>query len=174
MTTFKIDPFHSEVTFKVKHMMISNVTGMFTKFDAEMTTEKDDFSDAQISFEADVNSLTTNNEQRDGHLKSEDFFAADTYPKISFKSTELKKVSDDEYKLSGDITIRSVTKPITFDVEYSGTVVDPYGQTKAGFNISGKISRKEFELNWNAVTEAGGIVVSDDVKLIADVQMVKG
>ena len=173
MTTFKIDPLHSEVTFKVKHMMITNVTGMFTKFDAEMTTEKDDFSDAQISFEADVNSITTNNEQRDGHLKSDDFFAADKYPKISFKSKELKKVGDEEYKLSGDITIRNVTKPITLDVEYGGTMVDPYGQTKAGFTLSGKISRKEFELNWNAVTEAGGIVVSDDVRLIADVQMVK-
>lgn len=173
MATYKLDPTHSEVTFKVKHMMITNVTGNFSKFDAEMQSDKDDFSDAKVSFEADVNSISTNNEQRDGHLKSEDFFAADKFPKISFQSTEMKKISDDEYRLSGNITVRDVTKPITFNVEYGGTQTDPYGNVKSGFTLAGKISRKEFGLNWNAVTEAGGVVVSDDVKLNAEIQMVK-
>ena len=174
MATYKLDPTHSEVTFKVKHMMITNVTGNFTRFDAEMQSEKEDFSDASISFEADVNSITTNNEQRDGHLKSDDFFAADKFPKITFKSTELKKVNDDEYKLTGDITVRDVTKPVTFNVEYGGTQTDPWGNVKSGFTLSGKINRKEFGLSWSAATEAGGLVVGDDVKLQAEIQMVKG
>lgn len=173
MATYKLDPMHSEVTFKVKHMMITNVTGNFSKFDAEMQSEKDDFSDAQISFEADVNSISTNNEQRDGHLKSDDFFAAEKFPKISFKSMELKKQSDDEYTLTGNITVRDVTQPITFDVEYGGTQKDPYGNIKSGFSIKGKINRKDFGLGWNAVTEAGGVVVSEEVKLNAEIQMVK-
>lgn len=173
MATYKLDPMHSEVTFKVKHMMITNVTGNFSKFDAEMQSDKEDFTDAKVSFEADVNSISTNNEQRDGHLKSDDFFAADKFPKISFQSTEMKKMSDDEYKLSGNITVRDVTKPITFNVEYGGTQTDPYGNVKSGFTLTGKISRKEFGLNWNAVTEAGGVVVGDDVKLNAEIQMVK-
>jgi polyisoprenoid-binding protein YceI len=174
MATFKLDPTHSEVTFKVKHMMITNVTGNFATFDAAMQSDSDDFTDAKISFEADVNSISTNNEQRDGHLKSDDFFAADKFPKISFTSTEMQKLSDDEYKLSGNITVRDVTKPITFNVEYGGTQTDPYGNVKSGFTLAGKISRKEFGLNWNAVTEAGGVVVSDEVKLQAEIQMVKG
>lgn len=173
MATYKLDPTHSEVAFKVKHMMITNVTGNFAKFYAEMQSDKEDFTDAKVSFEADVNSISTNNEQRDGHLKSDDFFAADKFPKISFQSTEMKKVNDDEYKLSGNITVRDVTKPITFDVDYGGTQTDPYGNVKSGFTLAGKISRKEFGLNWNAVTEAGGVVVSDDVKLNAEIQMVK-
>ncbi|HTN46023.1 MAG TPA: YceI family protein [Flavipsychrobacter sp.] len=173
MATFKLDPTHSEVTFKVKHMMITNVTGNFATFDASMQSESDDFTDAKISFEADVNSISTNNEQRDGHLKSDDFFAADKFPKIRFTSTEMKKVNDEEYQLSGNITVRDVTKPITFNVEYGGTQTDPYGNVKSGFTLAGKISRKEFGLNWNAVTEAGGVVVSDEVKLQAEIQMVK-
>lgn len=173
MATYKIDTSHSEVAFKVKHMMITNVTGNFSKFDGEMMSDKDDFSDAKINFEADVNSISTNNEQRDAHLKGDDFFAADKYPVIDFKSTEFKKTGDEDYKLSGDITVRGVTKPITLDVEYGGTVVDPYGQTKAGFSVKGKLSRKDFGLNWSAVTEAGGVVVSDDVKLQMEVQFVK-
>lgn len=173
MSTYKIDNAHSEVTFKVKHLMITNVTGSFTQFDATMTATTDDFSDAKISFEADVNSISTNNEQRDGHLKSEDFFAAEKFPKLSFVSSSFKKVNDSEYVLNGDLTIRGVTKPVQLAVEYGGTMTDPYGQVKAGFEISGKISRKEFGLTWTATTEAGGIVVSDDVKLNLAVQMIK-
>jgi len=173
MSTYKIDAAHSEITFKVKHLMITNVTGSFTKFDATLESSQEDFSDAKITFEADVDSISTNNEQRDGHLKSDDFFNAEKYPKLSFTSTEFKKVSGDEYKLIGDLTIRDVTKRVELDVEYSGTVTDPWGQVKAGFEINGKIQRKEFNLSWNAVTEAGGVVVSDDVKLHLNVQLIK-
>jgi polyisoprenoid-binding protein YceI len=126
-----------------------------------------------VSFEADTDSITTNNEQRDGHLKADDFFAADKYPKIKFVSTGIQKTGDDEYKLAGNLTIRDVTKPVTLDVTYGGTAVDPWGQTKAGFEIKGKINRKEFGLTWSAVTETGGIMLSDDVKLDLNVQMIK-
>ena len=173
MSTYKIDNAHSEVTFKVKHLMITNVTGSFTQFDATMTATTDDFSDAKISFEADVNSISTNNEQRDGHLKSEDFFAAEKFPKLSFVSSSFKKLTDTAYTLNGDLTIRGITKPVQLAVEYGGTMTDPYGQVKAGFEIGGKISRKEFGLTWTATTEAGGIVVSDEVKLHLAVQMIK-
>jgi len=173
MATYKIDAAHSEITFKVKHLMITNVTGNFNKFDATLESSKEDFTDAKISFEADVDSISTNNEQRDGHLKSEDFFAAEKFPKLSFVSTSFDKVSDDEYKLAGTLTLRGVSKPIELSVEYGGTATDPYGQVKSGFEISGKINRKDFGLVWTATTEAGGIVVSDEVKLNLSVQMIK-
>lgn len=173
MATYKPDPMHSEVTFKVKHLMITNVSGSFGKFDATMTTEKDDFADASISFDADIDSINTGNEQRDGHLKSDDFFNAEKFPKLSFVSTGITKKNEEDYTLTGNMTIRDVTKPITLNANYGGTMTDFYGQTKAGFEINGKINRKEFGLMWNAVTEAGGIVVSDDVKLHIQVQMVK-
>lgn len=173
MATYKIDAAHSEITFKVKHLMITNVTGSFTQFDATMETEAADFSDAKISFEADVNSVSTNNEQRDGHLKSDDFFAAEKFPKLTFVSKSFAKKSDDEYTLTGDLTIRDVTKTVDLAVEFGGNMVDPWGQAKAGFEINGKINRKEFGLGWGAVTEAGGVVVSDEVKLHLAVQMIK-
>ncbi len=173
MNTYSLDPLHSEITFKVKHMMITNVTGSFGKFDVTVTAEKSDFSDAKITFEAAVDSINTNNEQRDTHLKSDDFFAADQYPKISFVSTEMKKLTDEDYQLAGIITIKEVSQPIVFDVEYGGTQTDPYGNIKSGFSLSGKLSRKQFGLNWNAITEAGSIVVSDEIKLFADIQIAK-
>lgn len=173
MSTFKIDAAHSEITFKVKHLMITNVTGSFTKFDATMESNAADFSDATISFEADVNSITTNNEQRDAHLKSDDFFSAEKFPKLVFANGKLVKKSEDKYTLTGEFTIRDVTKTIDLDVEYGGTMTDPWGQVKSGFEISGKINRKDFGLAWGAVTEAGGVVVSDEVKLHLAVQMVK-
>lgn len=167
-----IDPTHSEVQFKVKHLVITTVTGQFGQFSGEATAS-DDFSDAQVRFEAEIDSISTNNEARDGHLKSEDFFAAQQHPKLSFVSTGITKKGDEEFVLHGDMTIRGVTKPVAFDVEYGGTVVDPYGQTKAGFEVKGKINRKDYGLTWSAVTEAGGAVVSDEVRLIANVQFVK-
>jgi len=173
MATYKIDAAHSEITFKVKHLMITNVTGSFTKFDATLESSNEDFTDAKISFEADAASVNTNNEQRDGHLKSEEFFATEKFPKISFASTEVKKTGSEEYKVVGDLTIRDVTKPVELSVEYGGTMTDPWGQVKAGFEITGKINRKDFGLTWNGVTEAGGIVLSDEVKLHLNVQMIK-
>lgn len=172
-TKWKIDPTHSEVQFKVKHLMITTVTGYFKQFDLEVETENNDFTTAsKIEFTADIDSITTNNEQRDTHLKSEDFFFAESHPQLKFVGTKYEEAGDD-YKLYGDLTIRGITRPISLNVEYGGIVVDPYGQTKAGFTVKGKISRKEFELTWNAVTEAGQIVVSDDIRLNAEVQLVK-
>lgn len=173
MTTYKIDAAHSEITFKVKHLMITNVTGNFTKFDATLSTSNSNFSDAEISFEADTNSISTNNEQRDSHLKSEDFFAAEKYPKLNFTSTSFQKLTDDAYKLLGSLTLHGVTKPIELNVEYGGTATDPYGQVKLGFEINGKINRKDFGLIWSATTEAGGIVVSDIVTLQLAIEMIK-
>ena len=173
MATYKIDAAHSEITFKVKHLMITNVTGSFTKFDATLEAEKADFTDAKISFEADVNSISTNNEQRDGHLKSDDFFAADKFPALSFVSSALTQVDGSDYKLAGDLTIKGVTKPVELAVEFGGTATDPWGQSKAGFEVSGKIKRSEFGLTWNAATEAGGVMVSDEVKLQLNVQFIK-
>jgi polyisoprenoid-binding protein YceI len=173
MATYKIDAAHSEVTFKVKHLMIASVTGQFKEFDGSMTAEKADFTDASINFEALVNSITTGNDQRDGHLKSDDFFAAEKYPKLTFKSTAIQKLDEETYNLTGNLTIRDVTKPVTLKVTYGGQIIDPWGQTKLGFEIEGKINRKDFGLTWSATTETGGIVVSDDVKLHLNIELTK-
>ena len=170
---WKIDPTHSEVQFKVKHLMITTVTGYFKQFDLDVETESDDFTTAKrIVFTADIDSIDTNNEQRDTHLKSADFFNADEHKQLKFVGTTYEAKGENG-KLVGNLTIRGITKPITLSVDFGGIVVDPYGQTKAGFTISGKISRKDFGLTWNAVTEAGSVVVSDDIKLLAEVQLVK-
>jgi polyisoprenoid-binding protein YceI len=173
MATYKIDAAHSEINFKVKHLMITNVTGTFREFNAEMESSTSDFSDATISFEADVNSISTNNEQRDGHLKSDDFFNAEKFPKLTFTSGRLEKKSETEYLLSGELTIRDIKKTVSFKVEFGGLMTDPWGQEKAGFEITGTINRKDFDLKWSATTEAGGIVVSDEVRLQLAVQMIK-
>lgn len=173
MAIYKIDPMHSEVTFKVKHLMITNVTGSFQQFDAAMEASAEDFSDAKISFEADINSISTGNEQRDTHLKSDDFFSAEQFPKLSFTSTSFTHKGGSDYVLNGDLTIKGNTKPVSLNVEFGGRMTDFYGQDKAGFEISGKINRSEFGLTWSAVTEAGGVVVSDEIKLNLAVQMVK-
>lgn len=170
---WKLDPAHSEVQFKVKHLMITTVTGYFKQFDLNVETETEDFTTAKkIEFTADIDSINTNNAQRDTHLKSADFFDADQYNQLRFVGKKYE-ADGDEAKLHGELTIKGVTKPLTVNVDFGGIVVDPYGQTKAGFTVSGKISRKEFGLTWNAVTEAGQIVVSDDIKLHAEVQLVK-
>jgi polyisoprenoid-binding protein YceI len=172
--TWALDPTHSEVQFKIKHLMITNVTGSFDIFTVSAQTEDEDFSKGKISFTADVNSVSTNNEQRDGHLKSADFFDAEKYPQIKFVATKADSVDNDgSFDLYGDLTIRDVTKNIKLSVEFGGVVKDPYGNTKAGFTINGKINRKDFGLTWSAVTEAGGIVVSDDVKIAAEIQLIE-
>lgn len=172
MATYKIDAAHSEILFKVKHLMITNVTGQFKNFEGTLTADKEDLTDAAISFKADIGSVDTRSEQRDAHLKSADFFDAEKFPEMTFTSTSFDK-NGGEYVLRGDLTIRDVTKPIELKAEYNGEVVDPWGQTKLGFEADGKIKRKEFGLGWDAVTEAGGVVVSDDVKLHLNIQFVK-
>jgi polyisoprenoid-binding protein YceI len=172
-TKWKIDPAHSEIQFKVKHLMISTVTGYFRKFDAEVETETDDFNTTKsIEFSADIDTIDTNNEQRDTHLKSADFFNAEEHAALHYSGKKYE-ADGDTASMQGDLTIRGITKPLTLKVEFGGIVVDPYGQTKAGFTITGKISRKEFGLTWNAVTEAGSVVVSDDIKIHAEVQLIK-
>lgn len=172
-TKWAIDPMHSEVQFKVKHLVISTVTGSFQNFEGSVETEGDDFNNAKINFSLDVSSIDTNQEQRDGHLKSPDFFDAEKYPHISFKSTSVTKESDDNYKLIGDLTIKDVTTPVTLKVEHGGIATDFYGNTKAGFEVEGKINRKDFGLTWDGVTEAGSIVVGEDIKLNINIQLAK-
>lgn len=172
-STWVLDPAHSEVQFKVKHMMISTVSGEFKQFDVKMTSEGTDFSKANARFTAPVASIDTKNEQRDGHLKGPDFFDAGNHPEITFESKALKKHGDEEYELTGDLTIRGVTKPVTLKVENSGVIKDPYGNERTGFEISGKINRKDFGLSWSALTEAGGMVVSDDVRISANIELIR-
>ncbi len=173
MATYNIDPAHSEITFKVKHLMITNVTGRFKKFSGKMESEQDDFTDAKIEFEADIDSIDTNNEQRDGHLRTGDFLDAAKYPKLTFTSTSLTKESDGIYKLNGDLSIHGVTKPVTMSAELAGVNKDPWGQTKVGFELTGSIHRKDFGMEYNAALETGGVLVGDEVKLQLDVQLVK-
>jgi polyisoprenoid-binding protein YceI len=169
-----LDPTHSEVTFKIKHLMISNVSGQFTKFVVNAETEDEDFTAAKVSFTADVDSITTGNEQRDGHLKSDDFFHAEKFPQIKFTATKYENVDNDgSYELFGDLTIRDITKQVKFDVEFGGVIKDPWGNTRAGFSVTGKINRKEFGLKWHAVTEAGGVVAGDDVRIHAGFELIK-
>lgn len=173
-TLWNIDTSHSEIQFKVKHLVISTVTGSFKSYNARVETPEDEsFEEAEVSFEAGINSISTNDEDRDTHLKSDDFFNAEEHPKLTFKSTAIEKTGDNEYKITGNLTIRDVTKEVKLKAIHGGTVVDPYGQTKAGFEVTGTINRKEFGLKWSAVTEAGNMVVGNEVKLILNVQFVK-
>jgi polyisoprenoid-binding protein YceI len=172
MSKFIIDKLHSEIEFKVKHLMISTVTGRFTDFDAEMISDTDDFTDAQISFDANVDSITTSIADRDNHLKSADFFDVENFPKLTFKSTEISK-NNDEYQIKGLLNIHGVEKEVSLSGNYNGNDVDFYGNTKYGFELRGTIKRSEFGLTFNAVTDKGGLLVSDDVILNVSVQFTK-
>jgi polyisoprenoid-binding protein YceI len=173
MATWTIDTAHTTVGFKVKHLVISTVSGKFNSFDGKLEGDPADLVNAKISFSADIDSIDTGNEQRDGHLKSADFFDAANHPKLSFESTSIEKTCDTEFKVNGDLSIRGTVKPATLNVEFGGIHNNLYGQTVAGFDITGKIKRLEYGLTWNAVTEAGGVVVSDEVKLIIEAELVK-
>lgn len=170
-TKWIIDPTHSEVSFKVKHLVISTVTGYFRSFEGSAESTSDDFDGANVNFSAAIDSIDTNQSDRDNHLKSADFFDGANHPNLVFEGKVA--ITGGEYKLVGDLTIRGNKKEVTLDVDFGGVAGDPYGQTKAGFEIEGKISRKEFGLNWSAITEAGNVVVSDQVRLILNVQVVK-
>jgi polyisoprenoid-binding protein YceI len=173
LTKWVLDPMHSEIQFKVRHLVISTVSGFFKNFEGQLETENDEFTDAKIEFSLDINSIDTNQSQRDEHLKSVDFFNAEKYPKISFRSTKFVNKGNDEYALVGDLTIKDVTKPVTLAVEFGGSTADFYGNTKAGFEITGKINRKEFGLVYDGVTEAGAIVLGEEIKLLINVQFAK-
>lgn len=170
-TKWAIDPTHSEITFKVKHLMISNVKGEFRTFQANIDGE--DFTNSTISANIDAKSISTNNNDRDTHLKSPDFFEVEKYPEITFVSTSLKKVDDNEYELVGNLIMKGITKEIKLNTEFGGFMKDPYGNEKAGFSINGKLNRKDFGLNWNAALEAGGVMVGNEIKINAEVQFVK-
>jgi len=173
-TKWKADPAHTELQFKVRHLMITNITGYFKRFDIEVETEDDNITrPGKILVTADIDSIDTKNEQRDTHLKSADFFASEENKQLRFVGNKVEKEADDDYKLYGDLTIRSVTKPVVLDVEYAGIVQDPYGQTKAGFTVKGKINRKDYGLMWSAITEAGQVVASDEVRITCEVQLIK-
>lgn len=174
MAIWNIDPSHSEITFKVRHLMISTVKGYFNQYEATLDGEESNgFEGAKVTFSADIESINTGNADRDNHLKSADFFDAANHPKLSFVSTSFTPTGNNHYTITGDLTIRGTTKPVTLEAEYHGSMIDFYGNTKAGFHLSGSINRHDFGLAWNAVTEAGGIVVSEEVKLELDVQMSK-
>ena len=173
MATYKIDASHTDIQFKVKHLMISTVTGQFKIFDGTLEVEGNDLTKATATFEAETASVDTKSEQRDEHLKSDDFFNAEQFPKLTFKSTSIEKKSDSEYVLHGNLTIRDVTKPVELQVEFNGDIVDPWGMERKGFEINGKINRKDYGLKWSALTEAGGLVLSDDVKLHMNIEVVK-
>ena len=165
MATWNIDPTHSEINFKARHLLVSTITGQFDTFSATIEADAEDFSDGRVTFEADTASVNTKNEQRDGHLKSPDFFDAANYPKMTFVSTGVRKLSEHEYKVDGNLTIRNVTRPITLDVIYNGAVQGFGGIAVAGFEIRAKINRFDFGLHWNALTEAGGVVVSNEIRI---------
>ena len=173
-TKWGIDPVHSEIGFKVKHLMITNVRGTFKEFDASIYTTGEDFMTAEIDFWLNPASIDTGDEKRDEHLKSADFFDAENFKEINFTADSFENVDKDgSYELYGDLTIKGIKKQIKLDVEFGGVMKDPWGNHKAGFTISGKINCKDWDLNWNTALEAGGVLVSEDVYISCEVQLVK-
>lgn len=172
-TKWTIDGMHSEIGFKVRHMMISNIYGNFGQFTAEVATNGDDFGTANFKFIAMIDSIQTGVADRDGHLKSADFFDVAAHPEMTFQSTSVIKINDNELEISGDMNIKGVVKPVMLKADFAGIAVDPYGQTKAGMSLTGKIKRSDFDLTWGAVTEAGNVVVGDEINLNCEVQLIK-
>jgi polyisoprenoid-binding protein YceI len=172
-TKWSIDTAHSEIGFKVKHMMFTNVSGNFEKFDATIETEGDDFTTAKFDFSGEIDSINTGNADRDNHLKSADFFDAEQFPKLAFKSTSFEKIDEGDYKLTGDLTLHGVTKTVKLDVEFGGLAKDPWGNTKTGLSATGKINRKDWGLNWNSALETGGVLVGEEVKLNIELQFIQ-
>jgi len=170
-TTWVIDPLHSEVFFKIKHLVISTVTGSFRKFEGNIITDGTDFSNAKVAIAIDVKSIDTNQPQRDEHLKNGDFFDAETYPKITFESTSFVNTGGSDYKMAGNLTLKGVTKPIELKVEYGGSENDGHGNIKHGFEVLGIVNRKEFGMTWNKMTDSGGLGLGEDVKLIGNIQV---
>ncbi len=173
LTTWVVDPLHSEVMFKIKHLVISTVTGSFRKFEGKVTTEGEGFENAKVSFTIEVKSIDTNQAQRDGHLQGGDFFSADTYPTIHFASTSFINKGGNDYTMTGDLTLRGVTKPVELQVEYGGAENDGHGNLKHGFEVTGIINRKEFGMTWNKLTDTGGLGLGEDIKLAANIQVAK-
>ena len=172
-TKWILDPTHSELGFKIKHLMISNVSGTFKNFTGEVETTAEDFSTAQIRVTAEIASISTNNAQRDAHLLNSDFFDAEKYPQLVFKSTSMEQLDSDTFVLHGDLTLKGVTKPVKLQVEYNGLTKDPWGGERAGFLITGKIKRSEWGVTFNAVLETGGLALGEEIKINSEIQLVK-
>ncbi|HEY9187811.1 MAG TPA: YceI family protein [Ignavibacteria bacterium] len=171
--SWSFDVSHSKISFSVTHLVISEVTGHFSSFTGKVVSKSEDFVNSEIYFEIDAKSINTDNETRDNHLRSADFFEVEKYPKIIFKSKSFTKVKGNKYKLVGDFTMKDVTKTITLDVVYGGTIKDPWGNTKAGFKISGEVNRFDYNLKWNNLIETGGAVVGKTVKINCFVELTK-
>jgi polyisoprenoid-binding protein YceI len=172
-TKWQFDPAHSELRFKIRHLMIANVSGSFKNFDVQLETKDEDITTAKISVKAAIDSVSTGNDQRDAHLRNGDFFDAPTHPELFFKSGRIDKTDDDQFTVHGDLTMKGVTKPVKLQLEYSGLTRDPWGNERAGFIVSGKINRSEWGITFNNVLETGGVALSDEVRISAEVQMVK-
>ena len=172
-TKWILDSTHSELGFKIKHLMISNVSGSFKNINAEVISDGIDFSTAQINLSAEMASISTNNEQRDAHLRNSDFFEVEKYPELTFQSTKVEKVDSDTYALYGELTMKGVTKPVKLSVEYNGVTKDPWGGERAGFFVTGKINRSDWGVNFNGVLETGGVMLSEEVKINSEIQLVK-
>ena len=172
-TKWLLDPTHSELGFKIKHLMISNVSGSFKNFNAEVESEDEDFSTAEISLTAEMASIFTNNEQRDAHLRASDFFEVEKFPELRFRSTRMEKIDSDSFTLHGDLTLKGVTRPVKLKVEYNGVTKDPWGGERAGFVVAGKIKRADWGVNFNAALETGGVVLGEEVRIDGEIQLVK-
>lgn len=172
-TKWVLDPSHSELTFKIKHLMISNVSGSFKNFTVEAETEDHEFTTAKVKATAEMASISTNNEQRDAHLRNSDFFEVETHPELSFTGTKVQQVDGENYILHGDLTMKGITHPVKLDVEYSGVTKDPWGGERAGFIVTGKLKRSDWGISFNGVLETGGVMLGEEVKLNAEVQLVK-
>jgi polyisoprenoid-binding protein YceI len=172
-TKWTLDPTHSEIHFKVRHLLVSWVTGSFKQFDAEVETNEDDITSAKVKFSAYVNSISTNNEQRDAHLKTGDFFDTENYPEIKFESSRLEKIDDENYKAYGTLTMRGTSRPLVLNVEFGGITQDPWGNTRTGFSITGKVNRKDYGVSFSMVSETGGVLLGEDVSINANAEFVK-
>lgn len=172
-TKWVIDPTHTEIGFKVKHMMFTNVSGKIDKYTAAVETDGDDFTNAVISFSGEASSISTGSADRDKHLLSADFFDVENFPTMDFSATSFIKVDEDKFELKGNLTLHGITKPVTLEVESAGLMKDPWGNIKAAFSITGKMNRKDWGLTWNAALETGGVLVSEEVRIVAEVQLIK-
>jgi len=172
-TKWLLDPLHSELQFKIRHLMISNVSGTLTSFKGEVETEEEDFSTAKINLVADMHSISTNNEQRDAHLRNSDFFEVEKYPELKFESTKLVTEDSDAFTLYGELTLKGVTKPVKLNVEFNGTTRDPWGGERSGFVVTGKIKRSDWGVNFNQALETGGVMLGDEVRITSEIELVK-
>jgi len=171
ITKWTLDPMHSELGFKIKHLMITNVSGFIKNFHVEVETEGTDFSKARVKVTADMSSISTNNEQRDAHLRNADFFEVEKYPELTFVSDKVEKTDDDTFMVHGNLTLKGITKPLSLLVEYGGISKDHYGNEKAGFTVTGKIKRSEWGISFNSVLETGGVALGEEVKLNSEIQL---